>query len=528
MRASTLVIGGAVFFSSWMLMPQTTSAGGIVVPGAGPSAQPRAGAFVASADDPTAIGHNPAGFAKLDGTQISLGANFVNFDLSYQRFGNYELSVDDREPGDFEGLPYPEVTDKSKPSVGIGSYQMLPIIAFSTDFGRPDLPFRFGGGVFTPQGYTAREFDEEIAIDGATDLAPGPQRYDSIEQEAVVIQPSLVFAYRALENLDLGVRASWGWGRLKGKKTVWGVRNYDESRGQDSLFALEKATDRFVPGFSVGVLYRPSPMFEVGGAYNSALKMHAAGFGSSEVGGGILDGVGTEPVPDAQADCATGGVEGALKICFDLTIAQSASAGGRLILRDSAGNERSDIELNLRWEDWSASKDNVITVDGREKLTGRDLNVGLSRHGFRDVLSVRLGGSHRFDIASYQLKAKAGVAYDTNAAPDSWSRVDLDGKSRLTMATGLGFRFGRYEFSAGLGLVLQPTVDVQPCKAPDGPTPTDEGCLAGGGETPANDRENPDPQQPLQGKFNQVESPFNAGRYKSGYKLFSFGMTTRF
>ena len=506
----------------------TASAGGLVVPGAGPSAQPRAGAFVARADDPTAISHNPAGFAKLDGTQLTVGANFIDFSLSYQRFGNYEVS-DEMVAADYEGLPYPEVNDRSKPSAGIGPYQLLPLLAFSTDLGHPEWPIRVGGGIFTPQGYTARKFDEDYTIDGASDLAPGPQRYDAIEQSAIVIQPSVVVAYKVLPELDVGVRASWGFGEIKGKKAVWGIRNYDESRGQDSLFTLDSAKDKFIPGYSVGVMYRPTPFLEFGAAYNSQLNIDAKGVGSAQVGGGILDGAGTEPVTDEEANCAKGGVEGALKICFDLTVAQSATIGGRWILRDGDGSERADVELNVRWEDWSASKDNFIVVDGREKLTQQRLNPGLSRHGFRDTVSVRLGGSHRFDIGKkHQLTAKAGVAYDTAAAPDSWTRADLDGKARLTLGAGVGFEIGRYTISVGGGAALQPTVDVQPCKPPDGPVFGDIGCLEGGGETPTADRTAPDPQQPLLGKNNQAESPFNPGRYKSGYRIFSLGLTTSF
>lgn len=522
--AGVFVTTGAV---ALLVSPTAGIAGGFVVPGAGPSAQPRAGAFVAKADDPSAIGHNPAGFAKLDGTQISMGANFVDYSLTYQRLGNYEASIDDAVPGDFEGLPYPEVSDKSKPDIGVGPYQLLPLLAFSTDLGHPEWPIRIGGGVFTPQGYTAREFDETHTLEGASDPAPGPQRYDSISQSAVVIQPSLIVAYRVLPNLDLGVRASWGYGEIKGKKTVWGVRNYDESRGQDSIFTLDKARDRFIPGFSLGALYRPTPSFEIGAAYNSKLTVHAVGTGSAEVGDSILDGAGTEPLPDEDARCETGGVEGALKICFDLVVAQTASIGARWILRDGDGSERSDIELDVRWEDWSASKDNLILVDGREKLTQRTLNEGVSRHGFNDVISVRLGGSHRIDIGKSQLIAKGGVAYDTAAAADSWTRVDLDGKSRITMGAGLGFLFGRYEINVGGGLAIQPDVTVEACKPPDGPSVEDPGC-GPNGEIPTRERESPDPQQPLAGKNNQVESPFNAGTYESGYRLFSIGLTTRF
>jgi len=97
----------------------------------------------------------------------------------------------------------------------------------------------------------------------------------------------------------------------------------------------------------------------------------------------------------------------------------------------------------------------------------------------------------------------------------------------ITMGAGLGFLFGRYEINVGGGLAIQPDVTVEACKPPDGPSVEDPGC-GPNGEIPTRERESPDPQQPLAGKNNQVESPFNAGTYESGYRLFSIGLTTRF
>jgi hypothetical protein len=47
-------------------------------------------------------------------------------------------------------------------------------------------------------------------------------------------------------------------------------------------------------------------------------------------------------------------------------------------------------------------------------------------------------------------------------------------------------------------------------------------------DTPQDERVSPDPVQPLSGPNNQVESPFNAGDYKSGYVLMHLGVTTWF
>ena len=70
--------------------PVAASAGGLFVPGYGSQAQPRAGAFVAKADDASALYYNPAGLAWQKGTSLHLGMNFIDFDQTYQRAGVYE------------------------------------------------------------------------------------------------------------------------------------------------------------------------------------------------------------------------------------------------------------------------------------------------------------------------------------------------------------------------------------------------------------------------------------------------------
>src|SRR5688572_18892853 len=69
-------------------------AGGLIVPGYGSQGQPRAGAFVAKADDPSALYYNPAGFARQRGTSVQIGLNFIDFSQRFRRAGAYEPTED--------------------------------------------------------------------------------------------------------------------------------------------------------------------------------------------------------------------------------------------------------------------------------------------------------------------------------------------------------------------------------------------------------------------------------------------------
>ncbi len=506
------------------MSPAVARAGGFIVPGAGPQAQARAGAFVAKADDPSAMAHNPAGFAKMDGMVVLTGANFVDYHMRFARYGSYELTGA-MGPA-YEGQPYPVIEDQSKPSFGIGGFQATPSIVISTDLGHPEWPLRFGFGLFTPQGYPARKYPLQVDLPGIADPAPAPQRYDIIEQTATTVLPSLAVAYSPLSSLDLGARVSWGYATTSGRKAVWSVRNYEEAPGSDSVFTLH-AKDPFVPSFGLGALYRPATAFELGASYYAPVHVRSKGTGNSMVGGGIIQGLRTIPVDDQYARCQKGGEIDKLKACLYIDVPQMLSVGGRFIARDHRGRERADVELDFRWEQWSHASNTIIQVDGQVDTNGGllPLNESLNRHGFRDVLLTRLGGSYAIDVGDNRLILRAGAAYDTAAAPDSWTRVDIDGKARTTLTGGLAFETRHYRIDLGGGASLEPDITVAPCLPPDGPTVEMTGCGPGGADIPFADRIQPDPGQPLRGSRNQLESPFNAGTYQSGYVLMSLGIT---
>jgi len=162
--------------------PSAASAGGLFVPGYGPQAQPRAGAFVAKADDASALYYNPAGLAWQKGTSLSLGMNFIDFDQSYQRSGEYE-TPEDGDPLPWTGQPFEKVDDASTPAVGFGGFQGIPLIGVVTDLGgRIPLPMVFGIGMIADHGYPERKYQADYQPDDP-DTPPPPQRYDIIEQD---------------------------------------------------------------------------------------------------------------------------------------------------------------------------------------------------------------------------------------------------------------------------------------------------------------------------------------------------------
>ena len=93
----------------------------------------RGGAFVVSADDPSATYWNPARLALLKGTRLHYSHNFVNEVLSFERLPAQPLNV--------AGKPSGEKVIFSTASEATGFFPLNVSLAASSDFGLKDFTF---------------------------------------------------------------------------------------------------------------------------------------------------------------------------------------------------------------------------------------------------------------------------------------------------------------------------------------------------------------------------------------------------
>ena len=136
-------------------------------------------------------------------------------------------------------------------------------------------------------------------------------------------------------------------------------------------------------------------------------------------------------------------------------------------------------------------------------------------HGFEDVLSARVGGAYALDVGANQLVVRGGIAYDTAAAPKSWSRLDIDGSERYQIAAGASYDAGSWRVDLGGAAILSPERTVE------GGDPFAENVP----QTPQESREQPDPSSPLKPTSAQDVHPFNNGTFQSGYLVLATGVT---
>ena len=145
-------------------------------PEQGAQALARGGAFVAKADDASALFHNVAGLAgqELGGTKVWLGANLQASTFTFQRAGAYSGQAGKDEA--WAGRPYPLVENVGTPSP-------LPMLAVVSDLGSDRLGV--GAGVFAPTANPGKRFPNTIGT------APSPARYDVVSGgDAKVLFPT--------------------------------------------------------------------------------------------------------------------------------------------------------------------------------------------------------------------------------------------------------------------------------------------------------------------------------------------------
>ncbi|MBX3159821.1 MAG: outer membrane protein transport protein [Deltaproteobacteria bacterium] len=525
-------------------------AGGLFLPGSGAISTARAGAAVASTDDGEALSINPAGLAKSSGTSITLSAAIISYSMQFTRRGTYDdLPMEDQP---WEGTPYPTVTNNPRPSLGIGSFQPVPVFAVVSDLGKRVKGLTVAAGVYAPNAYPFRDMTNGYPLNPTDkfDLVdfskpPPPTRYDILKQDAAVILPSIAAAYRINDQLDVGARLSLGFADVKTSVVLWGnASNFEEDPKQDSLLDAE-ASAVGVFGYGAGATYRPTKNIELGAVFNSGSDIHAKGTARDANGPGVLvtgaSAVSIRPRDDIDARCAKGGTQDAKKICVDFALPATASLGGRYKFLDGAGRMRGDVELQLGWENWSAKKASTyfVVVDARAALLGPDgeetgsiiLKDSEVAHNFQDTFNVRLGGSFVLPQGGgNEIVLRAGVGHDTAAAKPGWLRADVDGAARTTFTVGGSFKTRSWTISAGGGFIYEGSPSnpgtCNPTRLNTSPGP---GCVGDGTENPVGpDRAGPDPIHPIIDPALQAESPVAQGDYKSHYVLFMLGATAKF
>jgi long-chain fatty acid transport protein len=387
------------------------TAAGFKINEQGAKAMAMANAFVAQADDPTALYYNPAGIAFLKGTQISLGTLIIavpqtEFEGTTSITGNLPL-----------GNGTSPVSEKAKRDLFIAP-------TLYATYALESMPLSFGLGINAIYPL-AKSWDSSGAF---------RNQIENLAIKPINIQPTAAYRF---DGLNLAVAAG-----LDITHTIVTLQKspYTSSiTGGAPYGAFElgelgvdgTATDL---GYNLGLLWKPRNDLSFGVAYRSQVTLHIKGdanFLATTPAG--LSAIGVD-----YTALATSAVP------FARTRATS-SASTTITLPDSLSmavvwkpTEKLTLEFDAERTGWSSYDKLEIEFDKASKLNV--FNNKPSPKNWKDAWAYKVGGQY---AATPNLDLRAGYAYDTNPIPDSTLGPELPDSDRHNVTLGFGIHNDR-------------------------------------------------------------------------------------
>jgi len=199
------------------------SAVGYRLPNQDPEGIARGNAFVATADNPSAIYYNPAGITQIDGSVLSVGLYLISTDVRYNSAAG-SASTDDTP-------------------------QAVPQIYYV--YSPADSDFSFGLGVYAPYG---------LGIDYGR-FTPFPTSAQDADLIYATVNP--VVAWEILPGFSLAGGLTLNQSEVRLERRI-GLVPHDE-------FQFEG--DGFAAGFNLGALWQPSEKWSFGLNYRSPTEI---------------------------------------------------------------------------------------------------------------------------------------------------------------------------------------------------------------------------------------------------------------
>jgi long-chain fatty acid transport protein len=412
----------------------------------GARAAGRSGAFVARADDPTAVHYNPAGLATIDGTVVMVG-NRVSYNAySFTR----APTLDWGHPIDDNNAPtvtFDKVSN-SRP------WQALePLIAVASNLGQRDWGFALAA--FASPGAAAMDFPEPSLMSAPNEAG---QRYMMLSREAIILNYTASAAWKYHDVFGVGATAEWiTVPRLNYSLMIDGTPFAMAANPVYSNLDMKATTtgaDWFTFNAILGAWFRPMPSLQFGLAGQvipTSIKT------SSTLSVQPLDqSMGTVVLQRDGLD--------ANDVSVVLPLPLAVRAGARY--RGLAGTrELFDVELDVEYETWSRVNEfRVETRDLHAELLGSDTPLGTIRvpKHWRNTVAVKLGGDVR---VSDRLAVRGGAFYETGVADPAYANVDFAGGPMMGGSLGGSLAFGHWEVALAYQLRHQSTVNVSEADA---------------------------------------------------------------
>jgi len=209
-----------------LTLSSIASAVGFRLPNQDPDAIARGNAFVATADNPSAIYHNPAGITQLEGKQLSFGLYSITTNIDYTgALGNAE-------------------TDEA--------VQFVPQLHFV--YSPENSPWSYGLGVYAPYG---------LGIDYGEE-----NTFNTLAQEGTLAYVSVAptIAYQFSDSLSLGGSVTINYSDIEFHRAITSVADRFSFDGDDLDL-----------GMNLGLLWQPHTQWSFGLNYKLETEMNYSG-----------------------------------------------------------------------------------------------------------------------------------------------------------------------------------------------------------------------------------------------------------
>lgn len=412
-------------FTLFAILPHTSFALGLRLPEQDTRAMSRGNAFVATADNPSAVYYNPAGISMLyNGASIS--PQSVSLAPSGKGYMPAEEPALGGESGLRTRLNVMGITLESEFSPAGGgrgfdikrTSQLVPSSYLTY---RPaGSKFTFGFGSYAPYGLGI-EWPEDNQF-----------RRQSISGELMYLTFNPVVAYQVSSTFSLAAGATINYGRARLKRGVIAPHDMFDFDGEGLSL-----------GWNAGLMWRPLEKHSFGINYRSKTDINFEGESHLSINPRTI------PIP--------GGAVRLPQFERDENAEVGIKFPQHIVLGYSfRPTPKWNLEVNADWTDW----DNLNTLFLRQQ--SGDLALGFN---YESSWMYSSGASYTFDNG---LTASVGYIYSENSVPNQSFNPGVPDSTRHVFTTGVGGQYRGWDWDLAYNWAHGPGRTITQGTAADG------------------------------------------------------------
>jgi long-chain fatty acid transport protein len=390
----------------------------------GAEATARGGAFVATADNASAVYYNPAAITQLDGVQLLLNAYSVNFESIVDPSTIGALDVDSKYKWETVGDFFLTWKPGSQSTMSKDG-KTLSI---------SESPVAFGLGVYSPFGLS-NEYPEDAV-------------FNTIGQKGriqfLTINP--VIAYQITKELSVAVGVTLNYSRAKLARAI-GFTPGDQ-------FQLEG--DGYGTGVTAGIFWKPTPQHAFGVQYFGPIDMRYSGHARTRVPGFEVP---FEPIPGFVIPVQFPRTEFEQDIDVEIDYPETISAGYSF-----RPTEDWNFEFDVEWTNWDRLNNPVISFSKSPVDPLADLDVPLN-FKYESSFIYEFGVTKTFTGG---WRVSAGYLYSENSVPNPEFNPLVPDSNRHVISAGVGRRYEHWDWFLTYQYAYGPHRDIDQQTVADG------------------------------------------------------------